>query len=455
MDNRHHILLYNPISGHGHLDGWHAMFAAVLLELGHTVVCLTPDEQTLVSRLRLRGMDQHPRLSVPPWPKASGNSLSDAWLRVCSRLRGLCNVYVNRLEESRVTMDMPFKRRCKKRLAQLLVPPAYAAFDTLRRGYSRVVKRNPEAPSGGPLSPRDWGCRIGGMLKALPPSRYFLFNMYMDMYRTDQTAWLEFARACPLPWAGLRFVPPPEPVEAYYSLPTLMGMCFLDETIRQTYSNTLTDKIFACLPDVTDRELPENTPSLVAAIKQRAAGRSVVFMGGSIGGQKNVSQWLAVINNSNPENFFFVQVGEIHWATLPEPDALALRELAGSPPKNFLIHEGYLPDERDFNACIAACDILFAVYKNFAISSNMPGKAAAFQKPILVSDRHLMGAQVKKYGIGLGVNEDDSQAMVRGLEHLARNRLPEENFAAYARDHDEARMRNVLQEFISACLRQQ
>ena len=68
----------------------------------------------------------------------------------------------------------------------------------------------------------------------------------------------------------------------------------------------------------------------------------------------------------------------------------ATHSLLTSPPENFFSHTEYLPDETQFNAIINASDIIFAAYKDFTISSNMPGKAAAFDKPILVSTGYLL-----------------------------------------------------------------
>jgi len=435
------ILLYNPISGRGHLDGWLAMFAAILLQRGYTVYCLAPDTEALLLRLRQRGLEQHPNLAILPWP--CKEHAYNFWHTLVVR-------YVNRLECTRITPDMSFLRRCKKRLAQLLVPPAYTFFGTVRRSV-RALKATTDNEAGF-LSPDDWGRQIQNVLRTLPSDQYFLFNMYMDMYSTDQASWQNFTRHCPLPWAGLRFIPEPKPREAYYTLPALRGMCFMDKALCQAYSATLPEKSFACLPDVTDASLPPAPPPAVQTITERAAGRKVVFMGGSIGGQKNIAQWRELIHRADPQRFFFVQVGEIHYNTCSQEEQNILHDLTSAPPENFFMHGEYLADERDFNACIAASDVIFAVYKNFRISSNMPGKAAAFGKPILVSDRYLMGETVRRYGLGAAVPEDDTIAILAALERLIQTPPELENFAAYNAAHNEEAMGRALEQFLDACM---
>lgn len=53
-EGRSCVLIYNPISGHGHLDSWNAIFVSLLLDRGWKVLALTPDAQALVSKLALR-----------------------------------------------------------------------------------------------------------------------------------------------------------------------------------------------------------------------------------------------------------------------------------------------------------------------------------------------------------------------------------------------------------------
>ena len=69
----------------------------------------------------------------------------------------------------------------------------------------------------------------------------------------------------------------------------------------------------------------------------------------------------------------------------------------------------------------------------------MPGKAAAFEKPILVAEGYLMAERVNQYQIGLSVPEEDPKQMLGALEQLAaqpeaRTKGRTEHFAAYRRD---------------------
>ena len=67
IEKKLRILLYNPISGHGHLDSWNALFVELLLQHGYEVAALTPDETTLRKILLQKGVNDHPGLKILAW----------------------------------------------------------------------------------------------------------------------------------------------------------------------------------------------------------------------------------------------------------------------------------------------------------------------------------------------------------------------------------------------------
>ncbi len=459
MKPRGALVLFNPISGHGHLDSWHAMFAGILLERGYGVLAMTPDRDALARRLESMGLASHPRLEILDWSALDrGQPLADRarrllrWWWVSSEFYGLAR------PGSVPGPDTPALERWKKRVLGAVIPPLY-------RATRFVVERCPPlrevvVPGGvdeadtepGLLDPEDSARRIAAAVRAERRKPGFVFNMYMDMYKTAPGRWRAYEAACPLPWGGIRFVPQGgERAESYFSLSGLRGMCFLDEFILDSYARQAPGKTLGLLPDITSPELPASPPALVEELRRLARGRKVVFLGGSIGGQKNLARWEGLIRKADPERFFFVQAGEIHPGSFTPEEAAALERLKASPPENFLLHPFYLESDEDFNAVIAASDLIFAVYRDFRISSNMPGKAACFGKPILVAAGHLMGARVERYGIVLVVPEQDEQAMLAALERLADEPVPPDRFAAYREAFSPARLAEALDDFVTTC----
>jgi glycosyltransferase involved in cell wall biosynthesis len=84
----------------------------------------------------------------------------------------------------------------------------------------------------------------------------------------------------------------------------------------------------------------------------------------------------------------------------------------------------------------------------------MLSKAAYFEKPILVADQCLMGDRVKRYGIGLGVPADDTQAIHQGLTALVELQNLSANFSVYRQDFNQDVLQKRLISFVEGCLPQ-
>ncbi len=415
------ILLYNPLAGHGHLDSWNALFVEFLLESGWRVASLSPDAADLHRRLKRKQLEQHPNLRILEW-RTPQRSLHE---RVRSKLT---------------------------RVIKKLLPQTQAAISKIE---AEALKRLESSY----LQPQEFAQRVADATQQLGESPQFVFNMYMDLYRHDVLGWEPFNALHTIPWAGIRFVPSPAPpTEACYQLRSLKGMCFLDEQVQKDYSLAIPDKCFAYLPDATEASVPSTESDFVKEIKKRASGRKIIFLGGTIGSNKNLSQWFSVISQADPREWYFVQVGEVHEQNLSVEDLASYQRAQTSPPENLFIHAEYLPDEQTFNEVIALSDVLFAVYRRFSISSNMLGKAAAFNKPILVADGYLMGTRVRKYQIGLAVPETDSQAMMQAITELLKPEVERsialsKHFADYRRDFSHDALKEKLNAFIGEALR--
>lgn len=401
------ILIYNPLAGHGHLDSWNALVVSFLLERGDTVLALTPAPTELLRRLGLLGFGAHPRLSLLRWVKVKPTLLQ----RIYNRLAGM------------------------------------VLF--LHVSKARVSKHDPE---NNYLEPSEFAQRVQAGLKDISTTPDFMFNMYMDLYRTDEKRWQAFSQRCVIPWAGLRFIPNSLPSEGYYKTPNLRGIGLLDERVVTAYRAQLPQLTIGYLPDMTDVLVSSEASQIAKTILTRAQGRKIVFMGGTIGKNKNLARWYELLKQADTEKWFFVQIGEVLADDLTQEDRKACEAIDLAPPENLYRHLGYLPDERDFNAIIAAADIIYAVYRDFKISSNMLGKAAAFNKPIVVAQEHLMGARVRAYQIGIAVPENDASAALNALQSLVARPCDAKCFEAYRADFSAVAFKNNFFNLIDACL---
>lgn len=433
MNSSGFIVLFNPISNEGHLDSWHAMFTHVLVNEGWNVLAASHDPESVRNKIIHRGL-----LPSEQW-QVIGLSHSKNDLRSFVRkLWSRWNTYALSKSYARTSMfnqgilylqKVMLSTRGKKNIQNNMLPSAFTHLD-----------------------PTEFRNQINSIIDAYPEKILGIFNMYLDAYLPDPVSWMNFAFKQNLPWMGLCITPETKQSQGYYSLEQYQGTCFLDENVCIHYSEHLPEKHFAYLPDITETALLSIQTDLAKEIRACAKKRKIVFMGGSVGKQKNIARWLDLISKADPEKWFFVQVGRVNVNNLTPEDEAALEKVANHPIENLLIKPVYLKDEREFNNIIAISDVIYAVYRDFSRSSNMLSKAAYFEKPILVSDFGLMGSRVRQYGIGIAVNQDNTESMLKGLNSLEHIQNINERFKAYRDAFSETVMQSTLSNFIHSCL---
>lgn len=404
------------------------MFAEAFLAASWTVVLVTQDPVVMRHKLEHKGLCNHPKLL---WSKASEQ-------RAKRPIDGI-------------------KIFCKRVLRTIL------------RAFESEQQRRQREYGARFLNPQTFKEDAQRALNEYPGTINLIFNMYVDGYLPQSAIWEQLGfktvngqvEGQIVPWAGL-CITPSNPLEqqwqkkipSYYALSQYRGTCFLDEAAVHSHRNYFPEKHFAFLPDITETDLPAGPNPIANEITRLAGGRCIVFMGGSIGKQKNIENWASLILNLDPAKWYFVQVGRINHSSLTTEDKKALHSLRQRQPQNLFIHPDYMPDETSFNAVIAAADVIFAVYRDFYRSSNMLSKAAYFEKPILVADRCLMGERVVKYGIGLAVPATNAERIAEGLLSLAKLEELPTKFANYRSVFSRTEFDLSLAMFATTCLNQ-
>jgi hypothetical protein len=396
------------------------------LKAGWGVIPVTHDPRAIQQKLEQKGLFSHPQLL---WPEK-------AWQPASSTLSTISSL----------------SRRIARRVKRVFQSAAQRQNDLLANKF---------------LDPKTFKDTIAQVLSSYPGRTQLIFNMYVDGYLPQSKVWADMvfsevkdsAATASIPWAGLCITPEqisaqqaPQKLPEYYQLAGYQGTCFLDEALLESYRTHYPTKHFEFLPDITETDLPTMPSSLALDIKRHAGGRTIVFMGGSIGKQKNLSRWVDMVLNLDPAQWYFVQIGRISLNNLTPDDEQALALLKQQQPANLYVHSDYLPDETDFNAIIAASDVIFAVYRDFYRSSNMLSKAAYFEKPILVADRCLMGERVTKYAIGLAVPADNAKCIQAGLASLLKLEGLATKFANYRADFNSSEFSRRLDTFAKNCL---
>lgn len=473
------ILLYNHATGTGHHESWTALFAALLLERGYRVICITPDTSALESVLATQGVlgdNSLHLLALPgivPPPPTFRQRMNASLTRTVRTLRGIpdstpngavsqaepkewkptlrdrwrlnAHRYARNAPEVRVTPDLPAAVRLKRHLLHLFVPPVWHSLRILRRPAIHAGERYPV----------NLAIAADTAIREAPWKPDFMLSMYADIWMTTPTCWRPAVIDMPLQWGGIRFMPFTKEVagkEGYFRDSKFRGLCFLDEETVANYQRRSSDRVFEFLPDVANAALPAGSLPLAEEMRRLAAGRQIVLMCGSIEGRKNVKVFCEMANLAVARPYFFAIVGQLHAATLSAEEKGLLRAFVEAESDNTFLRDAYFEDERELNAVIKSADIIFAVYRDFKISSNMLGKAASFGKPILVSDCHLMGRRVLHYGIGRAVPEDDVVKTLEGLSSIVLNPIRAERFSRFLSDFSQEALAEHLDKFLTKCL---
>lgn len=438
------VFLLNPISGEGHLDAYARMYSATILRLGYQVV-LVADDAMCFSYLKENNI---PLDNFSIVGSASRTDRGETIVKKIVRnyrvdgFGGLCKITLTYVK---YRLTRPFLRIIRK--AGTLLDP-YPKLKARIRSLLRLNNTNGlcAISSSNLLQRIQWAEKKTGLTPDL------VFILYSDMLDQSRDAWSSW----PYQWACIRFSPtigpwaPTNTVEGFFTVSSFSGACMLDDSCTALYQKIRPQVPFITVPDICDASVSASGLPRVDDLRKRSAGRTVVFAGGGLTGRKGIGDLAKVIASSDPDRFFFLIVGRIYWSTFTKVDAAQLKALIKTPPENTMVHPDFLVDEREFNALIKASDIIYAVYRDFLYSSNMLGKAAHFERPILVSDRHLMGQRVKAYGLGLTVTEGDIFKIVEKLEEL-RHFDVTESARSYREDHSLANLERALGNFLRTC----
>jgi len=394
------IVLVCP-SSNGHHQTYLRVFARTLLELGHTVAAFTPE---------------------------SGNL--DQWVaRTCPGLSS------------------------RMRVMELIYPGNYHVPGPLSVLFDKLA----------------WVRFIARIIKAADLKPDLVFHTWLDNCLTPGLTAGLTDLTFPFKWSGLYFHPwylrqnlgysrwRRGPLTNHNALLSrnCPAVAVLDEGIADKLQALLGSKPVIVFPDIADDSAPDPAFPPATQIRERARGRKVIGLLGVLSKRKGMLMLLEVARRALQENWFFVFAGELLQNSFLPEEQQVLSEFVASDPPNCFFHFQRMPDEPQFNAVVAECDILFAVYQSFMSSSNLLTKAAIFKKPVLVSDAHCMGERVRKYGIGLTIAEDSVSQCMMALRQLCgelerEGRLKSARYEEYTRLHSTEQLRTSFEAVLTA-----
>jgi hypothetical protein len=229
------------------------------------------------------------------------------------------------------------------------------------------------------------------------------------------------------------------------------GLLMLDESAADAV-RAHTGVPVALAPDFTAVELRDGD-ALADQAKAFAAGRPLVGLLGHLLPSKGVGNLAraALGAEAGDHGPAYLLAGEVHWELFDAEETALLRRMQAGEGGAW-VHAARIPDEAGYNALVSACDVLCATYRDFPHSSNTLAKAAFFEKPIIVSDGHLMARRVREHRMGEVVPQDDPAALRAALRRVTEDpagwrAAARPDWAGYRDKHSVARLEEALERF--------
>lgn len=187
----------------------------------------------------------------------------------------------------------------------------------------------------------------------------------------------------------------------------LSSLGLLDKDAFEYISSSGLSCRLVLFPDFTNLS-SEKTSTLADRIVHLASGRSIVLLAGHLHRRKGLLTLATISSYSQCQDWYFVFIGEVDWDSYSKVEQSFLKTLAKQ--ENVFTHFSRV-SESDMNHVIQRSSLIYAAYLDFAHSSNMLTKSAAYNIPVVVSSGFLMERLVKDYDLGFVISQEDLYAL--------------------------------------------
>lgn len=240
--------------------------------------------------------------------------------------------------------------------------------------------------------------------------------------------------------------------EKFIGSDRLLALATLDEGIREPVEAMAGAGKYVVFPDITDSSPPEDGEGTLAGKLRRFAGaRPVITLCGMLYPQRGVELFLKTAL-ANPQ-WCFALVGEIPYFDDEKSGRALLDDFLRKHPHGFF-HPMKVPDGAVYNGVVAASDVIWNVHIDWPGSSNTLTKAALFQKPVLVADKHLLVERVREFRLGEVCRDDSAESASEALGRLLspatewRTALPP-RWSEYCERHSPERLLEAFGEILA------
>jgi hypothetical protein len=384
------IILWSPVSNHGHLNMYLEIYGSILIDLGYSVFYYADLEDSFVARLQ----------KIAPNLKSIETVASDKILKRWG-FEWAFKVTRNILRR-RLMFIIFFTKR--------LFPQLSSTF----RNQNSFV---------------DFGV-LTRKLEALNEIGFrpnLVICMYLDMTFLGSKS-RKVLHKLAVPWIGLLFHPEELKVvsgfnkDSWFTDASNRGAVFFSGSAVSDYNQAARiNQSFVLFPDVTRTPSAGNS-SFASNLVLQSQGKKIVGLIGALDGNKKlIKEFLELSRDPRLKDYFFVLVGEVYESTIDSSTLEQIRILSGNPADNIYVQDRYISSETDFDGLVSKIDILFACYRDFDSSANILAKSASFNKPIIVTAGTWIGRLTEQFNLGLTVSNFSIDTLVDSIQKIGKD----------------------------------
>jgi hypothetical protein len=189
-----------------------------------------------------------------------------------------------------------------------------------------------------------------------------------------------------------------------------LGVVVPDPILKSQLEECNDELNVIAMPEAADLRPAVGDEIAPALVRARAGKRRIVGLLGNITLRKGILTFVQMAEMAHRQglDLFFLAAGDFSPVSCGGEYPTIAKRVSSAPP-NFLLIPDRIADGPEFNSLVISCDVIFAAYHNFPYQSNILTKAAAFGKPIVVSEDSLLESHVRSYRLGAVVPQGDAR----------------------------------------------
>jgi len=265
-----------------------------------------------------------------------------------------------------------------------------------------------------------------------------VFLSFADVYIANYLPYQLVDFVFPYNWAGLYFHPKflrfkPEEggfksgvssIDYIFKSKKCKAIAIHDEKLVYSLSFRL-NKPIIFFPEIADLTEPDLNNRYYKQIMEKANGRKVI---GLVGCEKRKGfHTLKRLAVRNPKGYLFVFAGKFLPFGYTIEEQKEFQSFLSSPTDNVLYFPEYILEGKEINSFLAALDVIYIAYSGFTSTSNFSTKAAYLKKPVIATEKYVIGDETREFNLGVTVQEDDVDDLENALLKL-EDKLKSEKF---------------------------